>query len=77
MWRSLSSVLKFIWLQVSYHFKYFPKDEKKDGAIERKRDREHLKMMKGAIKYIDQIDKKMQLPIQGRANCRMYHTYSW
>lgn len=50
MWRSLSSVLKFIWLQVSYHFKYFPKDEKKDGAIQRKRDREHLKNDEGGYK---------------------------
>lgn len=34
-------------------------------------------MVKGVIKYKDQIDKKIQLPIQDGANCRMYHTYSW
>lgn len=50
IWRSLSSVLKFIWLQVSYLFKYFLEDEKKDGAIERKRDRDHLKNDEGSYK---------------------------
>lgn len=50
MWRSLSSVLKFIWLQVSYLLKYLPEDEKKDGAIERKRDRDHLKNDEGNYK---------------------------
>lgn len=73
--RSPLSILKLFWLQGSYLFKYFPENEK--WSHRQKKNMEHLKMVKGVIKYRDQTDKKIQLPIQDEANCRMYHTYSW
>lgn len=48
----------------------------KNGAIERKKKR-YGTFKNGQGSYKDQIHKKIQLPIQDGANCRMYHTYSW
>lgn len=77
LWCSPSSISKFIWLQGSYLFKYFPENEK--WSHRKKKRHGTLKIIKGVIKtkqirkfncpYKKKLTSECITPTPGRLHC--------